>query len=429
MEENIKIKEELFYIYKNIKNNIPNDKILTSRINGIEDINSYNSIALINNIKDSIPLLINQRNQITDDNETNLNNNNNKILKDYIQLENQIKKLEIDNKYYIKNFFIYKIKKDSLQMKLDAYISLEEEFEELKEKVKYEGGKFLENDRKDNEIIILRNENSNLKKEIKKLERRNKENENKTKEYKNKIKELQNNIENLNKKIYNLEKIIKGFDNEMKSNNNSNNNLYQNNSNSCINLRLKGNDTIINKKSNIYNSNNSLKNIIYLNGNNNINKGLENFHSPKNDIIFLENYKNKNKKSNNQKINTNLFTATYNKIINGINNRKIIIPVKNEFNLMKQQRNNSISAIRRRVEDKSKTIYLNKYNEDKTDKYYKSGSKNKNFSKLMNPKPNFISPLSCKNSKNNRQIIRKYIQKENNRNNSCQIIKMNSKEP
>ena len=96
---------------------------------------------------------------------------------------------------------------------------------------------------------------------------------------------------------------------------------------------------------------------------------------------------------------------------------------------MKQQRNNSISAIRRRVEDKSKTIYLNKYNEDKTDKYYKSGSKNKNFSKLMNPKPNFISPLSCKNSKNNRQIIRKYIKKENNRNNSCQIIKMNSKEP
>ena len=430
MEENIKIKEELFYIYKNIKNNIQNDKILKRRINNIEDINSYNSITLINNIKDSIPLLINQRNQITNDNEANLNNNNNKILNDYIQLENQIKKLEIDNKYYIKNFFIYKIKKDSLQMKLDAYISLEDEFEELKEKVKYEGGKFLENDRKDNEIIILRNENSNLKKEIKKLERRNKDNENKTTEYKNKIRELQNNIENLNKKIYNLEKIIKVKDNEMKSNNNSNNNLYQNNSNSCINLRLKGNDTIINKKSNIYNSNNSLKNIIYLNGNNNnTNKRLENFHSPKNDIIFLENYKNKNKKNNNQKINTNLFTATYNKIINGINNRKIIIPVKNEFNLMKQQRNNSISAIRRRVEDKSKTIYLNKYNEDKTDKYYKSGTKNKNFSKLMNPKPNFISPLSCKNSKNNNQIIRKYIQKENNRNNSCQIIKMNSKEP
>ena len=55
-------------------------------------------------------------------------------------------------------------------MKLNAYMCLEEEYEELKEKVKYEGGKFLDNERKDNEIFILRAENSSLKKEIVKLE-------------------------------------------------------------------------------------------------------------------------------------------------------------------------------------------------------------------------------------------------------------------
>jgi hypothetical protein len=51
---------------------------------------------------------------------------------------------------------------------------MEEEYEELKEKLKYEGGKFLDNDRKDNEIMILRNENSKIKKEIVKLENRKK---------------------------------------------------------------------------------------------------------------------------------------------------------------------------------------------------------------------------------------------------------------
>ena len=36
----------------------------------------------------------------------------------------------------------------------------------MKEKLKYEEGTFLDNDRKDHEILILRAENSNLKKPI-----------------------------------------------------------------------------------------------------------------------------------------------------------------------------------------------------------------------------------------------------------------------
>ena len=52
---------------------------------------------------------------------------------------------------------------------------MKEEFDSLKEKVKYKNGKFLEDDRKENEIIILRNENSNLKNEIKKMEIKNKQ--------------------------------------------------------------------------------------------------------------------------------------------------------------------------------------------------------------------------------------------------------------
>ena len=48
-------------------------------------------------------------------------------------------------------------------------MQIEEDYEDLKEKVRFEEGRFMENDRKDNEIIILRRENSNLKQEIFKM--------------------------------------------------------------------------------------------------------------------------------------------------------------------------------------------------------------------------------------------------------------------
>ena len=182
MRENLKIKEELFSLYQNIKSIVPNEKMPTNRENNTEDINSYNSLILINNIKDLIPLITNNKNFDNINREFNSEfTDYNKILEDYNQLENQIRKLEVDNKYYLKILMQYKIQNNSLEMKLNAYMSLEDEYEELKEKVKYEGGKFLENDRKDNEIIILRNENSNLKKEILKLEIKNKKKKKKMK--------------------------------------------------------------------------------------------------------------------------------------------------------------------------------------------------------------------------------------------------------
>ena len=406
MDENTEIKEELLSLYNEIKNNITEKKIQTNTIKNKEDINACDSLSIISTIKDMIQLLISIKpseiNSNTFGDESG--NENSKMLKDYIQLENLIIKLENDNKYYLKKFMQYKIQKDSLEAKLNAYMALEEEYEELKEKVKYEGGKFLDNDRKDNEIIILRSENSALKKEIINFEMKNKNNEYKTKEYQNKIKDLQNNVENLNKKIYKLEKIIKD-------------NTVKNNSNSCNNLRIKSNENLSNK--NNYTSEYSLanlKNIINLNNTNN-NRRLPNFHSPKNDLIYLEHNKNLNNNTINA-INTNIFAGSYNKVINGINNKKIKIPIKKDFNLLKQPRNNSISVIRGRETDESKTLIKGKH-------LHKSGSKTKtNNNKIfnLNSKTNNIYPLSCKNSKNG-QIVRRYIQKEFNRNSSSQNIK------
>ena len=428
MNENLKIKEELFSLYQNIKNIIPNEKIPTNREKNAEDINTYSSLILINNIKDFIPLITNYKNSGNKNHEFNPElTDYNKILEDYNQLESQIRKLEVDNKYYLKILMQYKIQKNSLEMKLNAYMSLEEEYEELKEKVKYEGGKFLENDRKDNEIIILRSENSTLKKEITKLEIKNKKTENKMKDYQSTIKELQNNVESLNKKIYNLDKIIKD---------NIKNNYNHNNSNSSANLRIKSNENIVKKKinnNNMYyyqsnNSLNSLKDII--NHNHKFhNQRVLNFHSPKNDILFLEHNKMRNNHHQTiNTINTNIFTSNYNRIINGSNNKKVIVPIKNDLNIRKKAKSNSIASLKRKEEEYNDNISLNKYNKDNNEKFlHKSLNQGKSFNKTINAKFHYMNPLSCKNSKNNEIIVRKYIQKEFNRNSSAQNIRMNLK--
>ena len=411
MEENANIKKEIFSLYNIIKSEVSANKIFKNNLQRISDIDKVSSKELINIIKNFLIDLISNK-----DFQFLFNNNNmNELQKNYLQLENQIRKLETDNKYYLKNLMQNKIIKDTLEMKLNAYMSLEEEYEELKEKVKYEGGKFLDNDRKDNEIIILRQENSSLKKEIVKLENKNRINENKIKEYQSTIKELEHNKEYLNKKIYSLEKSIKENTINLKHNGSG---LYKGiSSNSCTNLQIKNNETALNSH-NDYNLKN-LKNA-YNFGSNYNSKNVSNFNSPKNDMKYLDPNKNKNWHNKTMgTINNNVFNSTYNKIVNGINNRKINMPIKNEFKVTKKHRNNSTSIIRGEM-DERKTISNSKYYGDKNANFLglnKSGTKNRNFSIIMNSKPqsHSIYPLSCKSSKNNVQIIPKYIHKEYNK--------------
>ena len=150
--ENKKLKKELYSLYMIT---IENNNSSTNISSDISNKSSYTNLSLINDIKKSI---------------IEITSKNKKYKENLLQFENIIKKLEIDIKYYLKNLLHYKIQNNSLEIKLNSFLSMEEEYEELKEKLKYEGGKFLDNDRKDNEIMILRNENSKIKKEIKKLE-------------------------------------------------------------------------------------------------------------------------------------------------------------------------------------------------------------------------------------------------------------------
>ena len=116
-------------------------------------------------------------------------NDNNKI---YFQLENYTKKLEKDIKLLYREIFEYKIQTNALEDKIKVYRIIQEEYEELKEKVKFFGGKFLDNEKKENEII---------KKELTKFDKKNQLNETLKNNYITKINELNKEIEQLNKKL------------------------------------------------------------------------------------------------------------------------------------------------------------------------------------------------------------------------------------
>ena len=140
---NIKYYDEEFNKIKNIINN---------------NNNNNNSFELIINIfKKSLIIIIEEKTR--------------EIIDNVNQFKSTILLLEQRNKFYIQQNFLKQTKIDILENEIDTYMEMEEEFDEMKEKLKYENGKFLHNEKKENEILILRAENSNLKKIIDKNEK------------------------------------------------------------------------------------------------------------------------------------------------------------------------------------------------------------------------------------------------------------------
>lgn len=86
------------------------------------------------------------------------------------------KNLNLKERNLIKQILRLELQLNAYENKLGEYIIIAENYQYLKEQVKFEGGKFLDNDKKENEIIILRKENSNLKIAIHNLEEENKNN-------------------------------------------------------------------------------------------------------------------------------------------------------------------------------------------------------------------------------------------------------------
>ena len=380
-EGNNKIKEELFTLLKEINDDIPNDQLPLNN-KTIQNISTLDSITLITYIKESLPLLISHKisEAITQNNNNELSaelDDNINLRKDYAQLENHIRKIERDNRYYIQQYLKCEIQKKVLDMKLKAYQYLEDEYEHLKEKVKYESGKFLDNERKDNEIFILRAENSSLKKDIVKLEYISKKKDTKINEHLNAIKDLKNNIEKLNNKIFNLKNMIKSY-------NNINNNTNLTNSKNKAELIRKNNSMIElsskNAENNIHNKIEFLHKIESRNHFNNkairknnsiqpriikLNRTII-FTTPKSESMHIES--NKNVSNSNISINTantQFLASMYNKLQNR-NKKNVKIPL---ISLMKMKKRSNESHT---VNKEPKTTKDNVYNSLNRKKIFKN---------------------------------------------------------
>ena len=162
----INIKEELYILFLEIKGELNNRCIEIDKEQFDEKVSNFKTKTLINYLKEIVYTLLNNKFQIKPKEKMEIENNNNipDINTQIYELENEIIKYQADIRNLIQKQFQYKIQKDAMETKLNSYKEMEKDYNLLKEKVKYEEGRFLNNDRKDNEILILREENSNRKK-------------------------------------------------------------------------------------------------------------------------------------------------------------------------------------------------------------------------------------------------------------------------
>ena len=206
-------KELLYNFFNEIISEIKQTKIEFSVDEYKEKINQISIQQLINYIHDSIPILLNLKVEKALEIQKEEINNNNKITnnkKSYNSLlniyEKKLQKLENKERNLLRQIIRLELQLNAFELKLHEYILIAENYQNLKEQVHFENGKFLDNDKKDNEIIILRKENSNLKIAIKKIEEEDNLKNKKILALNEKINEL-NKIKN-NLSICNCEKIL-----------------------------------------------------------------------------------------------------------------------------------------------------------------------------------------------------------------------------
>ena len=390
-----KWKELLYNLFYEIKSEIINSKIEIEEEEYQENINSTTIPQLVNYIHDSIQILLKKKIEDTReeqkelDKKLYLNSNPNSLNKEekkdmnFSEYESIIRNLESKQRILTKNYFQQKLQIDAMENKIEEYMEMEDEFEEMKTKLKYEDGRFLNNDRKDNEILIIRGENSILKTEINKLEE--------------KVKSMEEMLNSKEKKIQEINTELEKIKNKFEQKNETNispsininiRNVHSNNNNDLNNETDNSNI----KKSN-YNPNRNSTNFI---------TNSKFFYNYVNEQISLNNKKNtfsSKKKKDNKNYYRNK-TGKDKKLLSQKIKSKLLNNKNNICDLLSTTRNESL--------DKAKQDLLNKY---------LIGIKgNKNFFNLNN------SSVKVNNLTGN-----VYYKKNNNGNNSgMNIIRSNS---
>ena len=314
-DNKLKTKEDLYTLFYEIISEIKGCKIEMDEEEFQENIQLITMDQLINYIKDALNILINQK--VYESKEKQKKNDfkelfNLKQIKnsDYFKYENSLKKLEENERKLIKQYFQEKLHKEFMENKLDEYIDIEDEFEEMKKKLKFEDRRLLNNDKKEQQIIKLRQENINLKKEINyKID--------KNKKISNNIINKDQEIESLKKSFENLKMKIEEKEKEL--------NLFSN-----ININIINNSyNQQTKNSNYYSTNNTItkifSNTTKTDNNNIINNNITNNNITNNNLSLkdshsLKSYLLKKSKSKdflkNKKPNYNYINYTRNQLFN-----------------------------------------------------------------------------------------------------------------
>ena len=416
----IGIKEELYILFLEIKGELNNRCIEIDKSQFDEKVSNFKAKTLINYLKEIVYILLNNKFQIHS-NENNLSKNADTIANnDILELNNEIMKYQADIRNLIQKQFQYKIQKDAMETKINSYREMEKEYNILKEKVKYEEGRFLNNERKDNEILILREENSNLKKEILKNEKNSKNYESLIENEKMRIKELKTQLSQLNKKIILLES------NKINSNNNfssiHNNTILTKRRASSRWSKGKENDKDKDKEERLQ-SNNS-----YLTNNNNTNTNLslkkKKIINAKYKKLEMRTFGKSNQRTLSRGNSTNLINLNTRKKklcqgITTIDNNSKITETYNKIlnNLMNFKTNNDLATKKTLITNSHKKNSASMYDDnfEKTEekrnikrslskriKQIKNNTKTKHtiYNKLMNGIPNSKVPLTSKNNIN-----------------------------
>ena len=446
----INIKEELYILFLEIKGELNNRCIEIDKEQFDEKVSNFKTKTLINYLKEIVYTLLNNKFQIKPKEKMEIENNNNipDINTQIYELENEIIKYQADIRNLIQKQFQYKIQKDAMETKLNSYKEMEKDYNLLKEKVKYEEGRFLNNDRKDNEILILREENSNLKKEILKSEKNSKNYEVLIESEKKRIKELKTQLSHLNKKLILLES------NQLILNNTNNN--YSTIHNNTISTKGRTSSRWSKTKDRERDRDREeilISNISHLTSNNtNLSvkkKKIINTKYSKLEMRAIGNSNertlsrgnstnliklNSKKKRSNQGIttidNNSKISETYNKIFNSL------LSVKSNNNLTtkktiaaKSNKKNSASMLIDNNYEKPEEKRNSKRSLSKKIQHIKNntGTKHKIYNKLMNGIPNSKIPLTSKNNIN-KNLIPNLPQKYFAKNKSLINIKRQNKE-
>ena len=208
-------KELLYRYYFSLTEEVKGKKVNIDQEIFEESLQSTSFEQLIKYINDTIKILVKKK--VTEGLNEAKSIKKEKLSREALY-EQKLKYSESKERNLVKQIFQLQLQKDAMNHRINDYLEMEEEFEELKTKLHYQNGKFLNNDRKENEIIILRKENTNLKTSI----------EEKEKKVAKMLKEKEAQINELKMMNQNLKKTLEEKQKELNSISNMNINLNTN---------------------------------------------------------------------------------------------------------------------------------------------------------------------------------------------------------